>query len=131
MGKLPRGTRLYPEDMITDRAERFLAAELIREQVFLRCKKEIPYSTAVEVVRFKEHQGRGDVTIEAVIHSEREGQKAILIGKKGTMIKAIGSAARQEIAAILGCEVHRRLSVHVAGDWTRSPGSRRRMGYDA
>ena len=128
---LPQGPRLYPEEMYTDRAERFLAAELIREQVFLGCRQEVPYATGVEVVSFNERPKTGDVVIEAIIHVERDSQKGILIGRKGTMIKKIGSAAREEISAVIQCPVHLKLSVHVEKDWTRSEAGRRRLGYDS
>ncbi len=128
---LPQGPRLYPEEMYTDRAERFLAAELIREQVFLNCRQEVPYATGVEVTRFSERPNQGDVVIEAIIHIERESQKGILIGRKGAMIKKIGSEAREEIAAVIQCPVHLKLSVHVQRDWTRSEQGRRRLGYDS
>jgi GTP-binding protein Era len=128
--RLPRGPLLYPEDMLTDRAERFLAAELIREQIFARCRQEIPYSTAVEVEQFTERPSDGDVKIEAVIHVERESQKAIVIGRHGAMIKEIGTAARHAIAKLVNCPVHLKLIVHVEPQWTRSPAARRKLGYE-
>jgi GTPase len=127
---LPRGSHHFPADMFTDRAERFLAAELVREQVFLCCRQEVPYSTAVEVVRFDERPERGDVCIEALIHVERDSQRAILVGKRGATVKKIGMAARQEIAQLLGCTVHLKLTVHLEQDWSHSPQSRRRLGYE-
>jgi GTP-binding protein Era len=129
-GLLPAGPLLFPEEMLTDRAERFLVAEMIREQVFLRCRQELPYATAVEIERFDERPGRGDVMIEAAVIAERESQKPMLIGKGGAMIRDIGSAARAQIARLLGCEVHLRLRVRVEPGWTRSPASRRRLGYE-
>ncbi len=130
MHRLPRGPLLYPEEMITDRAERFLAGELIREQVFHVCRLEIPYSTAVEILSFAENTPDGEVTIEAVIHIERESQKGILIGKKGAQIKKIGTMARREIAKILGCTVHLKLTVHVEKDWSHVPARRHQLGYE-
>jgi GTP-binding protein Era len=129
--RLPRGPQLYPDDMLTDRSERFLCGELIREQVFQRAGQEVPYSVAVEIERFEERPERGDVMIEAIIHAERESQKAILVGKGGQQIKAIGTAARNEISRLLACKVHLRLTVHVERNWTHSPGARRKLGYDA
>jgi GTPase len=128
---LPCGPLLYPEDMLTDRPERFLCAELIREQVFLCFRQEVPYSTAVEVVAFEERAEQKDVRIEAVIFVERESQKAILIGKGGSAIKKIGTAARGEIAQLLDCPAHLQLTVRVADEWTRKPASRRRFGYES
>jgi len=128
--RLPLGPLLYPEDLLTDQPERFLAAELIREQVYLLCQQEIPYATAVEVQRYEERR-KGDVCIEAVIHVEQEGQKAILIGKGGSMIRTIGTAARLEIAAMLDCPVHLGLTIHVETDWSRRPAGRRKLGYES
>lgn len=127
---LPSGPLLYPEDMYTDQAERFLASELIREQIFLRCKQEVPYATAIEIERFQERPDRQDVFIEAVIHVERDSQKAIIIGKGGSMIKEIGIAAREEIGQLLHCPVHLKLTVHVEENWTHSPAGRRKFGYE-
>ena len=130
--RLPEGPALYPSDTLTDQAERFVAAELIREQVYHRCREEIPYSTAVEIVRFEERTGRSgpDVCIEAIIHVEQEGQKGALVGKRGAMIKAIGSAAREEIGRMLDCPVHLGLTIHVEPRWSRTPSGRRKLGYE-
>jgi GTP-binding protein Era len=142
---LPRGAHQFPAELLTDRPERFLAGELVREQVFLCCRQEVPYSTAVEVISFEERAGRGDsrlhrgapegreqtqILIEALIHVERTSQRAILVGKHGATIKAIGTAARQAIGRLLGCTVHLKLTVHVERDWTHSPQGRRRLGYE-
>ncbi|MBW2730888.1 MAG: GTPase Era [Deltaproteobacteria bacterium] len=127
---LPAGPHLYPEEMFTDRAERFLVAEFIREQVFLQCHEEVPFATAVEVERFEERPEKGDVMIEAAIHVEREGQKAIIIGAKGSRIKEVGTLAREEISGLIGCTVHLKLVVRVSRDWTRKPTLRRRFGYE-
>jgi GTP-binding protein Era len=127
---LPEGPALYPEDALTDRAERFLAAELIREQVFLRCHQELPYASAVLVEEFTERERTADVWIEAVIHVERESQKGILIGKQGRMIKTIGQSAREAIGRLLGCEVHLKLTIRVEADWSKRPAGRRKLGYD-
>jgi GTPase len=127
---LPVAPHLYPEDMLTDRAERFLAAELVREQVFLLSHREVPYATAVEVLSFEERPSTKDVVIEAVIHVERDSQRAILVGKGGRVIKQIGTQARLEIAKILGCTVHLRLEVHVERDWSKTPSGRKKLGYE-
>ena len=127
---LPESPHLYPEEMITDRAERFVVAELIREQVFLQCRQEVPYSTAIEIDRYSERERQQDVFIEATIHTERDSQKAILVGKKGSMIKQIGVAAREEITNLLGCKVHLKLTVHVEKNWTGTTAGRRRLGYE-
>lgn len=129
-GLLPEGPHLYPEDMVTDRAERFLAAELIREQVFRQLGDELPYAAAVMVEQWTERPDRGDVVIHAVVHVERPSQKAIMVGKGGARIKAIGMAGRQAIAQMLGCPVHLVLHVKVSPDWSRGAGGLREMGYD-
>jgi GTP-binding protein Era len=129
--RLPVGERLYPEEMLTDRAERFLAAELVREQVFLLLEQELPYSTAVTIEQFQERQAtKGDVMIDANIHVERESQKKIVIGEGGRMVKEIGMRARAEIARLLGCPVHLRLFVKVDPDWTTKQSSLKRLGYE-
>lgn len=127
---LPEGAPLYPEEMVTDRAERFLAEELIREQIFVRCHKEVPYSVAVVVDEFKDRPDRADTCIEATICVERESQKAIVVGKGGRMIKIIGSSARDQIARLLGCVVHLKLVVRVEPNWSRTPSGRRKLGYE-
>lgn len=128
--RLPLGERLYPEEMITDRAERFLAAELIREQVFLLLAEELPYSTAITVENWKERKEQKDVVIDAEIHVERDSQKKIVIGQAGRMIKEIGTMARAEISRLIGCPVHLRLFVKVDPDWTTKDAALRRLGYE-
>ena len=126
---LPEGPRLFPEDMITDLPERFLAAELIREKVFLRTREEVPYATAVVVEEFKEREEKNLVVIKATIQVERESQKGILIGEKGRMLKEIGSQAREEIEALLGAKVFLELWVRVEKNWREDPAALRRLGY--
>ena len=94
---LPEGEPLYGPDMLTDRTERFLAAELVREQLFLRLKQELPYATAVVIESWQERADRGDVVIDALILVERDSQRGIVVGKGGTMIRDVGIAARKEI----------------------------------
>lgn len=125
---LPAGPPLYGPDMLTDRTERFLAAELIREQLFLRLRQELPYATAVVVGNWEERP-QGDVVIDADIVVERESQKAIVVGRAGAMIRDVGTAARAEISQLLDRPVHLRLNVKVAPDWTESPQSIARLGY--
>jgi GTP-binding protein Era len=102
---LPEGPKLFPEDMITDLPERFLAAELIREKVIRLTREEIPYATAVVVEEFKEREGKNLIVIKATIQVERDSQKGILIGGKGHMLKEVGRLAREEIEALLGARV--------------------------
>jgi GTP-binding protein Era len=125
---LPEGAPLYPPDMLTDRTERFLAGELVREQLFLRLRQELPYATAVLVDNWEE-RSQGDVVIDATIVVERDSQKAIVVGKAGAMIKELGTAARGEIAQLLGRPAHLRLHVKVAEEWTQTPEGLARLGY--
>src|SRR5690606_8582859 len=128
--RLPEGPALYPEDMVTDRAERFLAGELVREQLFRQLGEELPYATAVVVDQFAERPDRGDVVIAATIFVERDSQKGIVVGKGGQRIKAIGEAGRAAISELLGCPVHLVLHVKVAPNWSRGGGGLRAMGYE-
>lgn len=127
---LPVGPRLFPEEMYTDRAERFLAGELVREQLFVQLGQELPYSTAVVVEEFEERKDKRDVAIGATIYVERESQKRIVVGKGGARIKEVGQRARLEIGKLLGCEVHLRLFVKVEPAWSSGEGGLRRMGYE-
>jgi len=127
---LPEGQRYFPRDQITDQPERFLAAELIREKILLLTGEEVPYATAVVIERFEEPasaaKSRSDrppiTTISATIYCERAGQKAILIGKQGAMLKQIGTAARKEIEGLLGIRVFLELFVKVQEEWRSSRG---------
>ncbi len=125
---LPEGPQLFPEDMITDLPERFLAGEMIREKVFRLTRQEIPYSSAVVVDEFKEKEDKNLVVIKATIQVERESQKGIIIGEKGRMLKEIGSLARQEIESLLGTKVFLELWVKVEKDWREDPRALRRLG---
>jgi GTP-binding protein Era len=131
-GHLPEAERpLFPPDMLTDQAERTLVAEYVREQVMLLTRDEIPYSCAVEVEEFDEGQRSdrgGLVRISAVIFVERETQKGIVIGKKGAMLKAIGTAARQHMERLLGCKVFLALTVRVEERWSERPRSLEKLG---
>jgi len=126
-GKLPTGEPIFKDDELTDRTERFLVAEMVREQLFLRLHDELPYSVAVEVERWTE--GQGDVTIEAVILVGRESQKRIVVGAGGAMVRDIGIAARKEAAELLGRPVHLKLFVKVAEDWISDREIMDRLGY--
>jgi GTP-binding protein Era len=127
MNHLPEQPRIYPEDQLTDRSERFLAAERVREQVFRHVGDEIPYAAAVEIESFR-HKGKV-LHIDALIYVEKPGQKAVVIGKGGERIKAIGSAARQEMERLFGTQVFLRLWVKVREDWADSERALRGMGY--
>jgi GTPase len=126
---LPEGQRWFPRDQFTDQPERFLVAELIRERILAETGEEVPYASAVVVERFEEPEaaprrrgdGRAPVTrISAAIYCEREGQKAILIGRGGSKLKEIGAGARREIEALLGTRVYLELHVLVREHWRDS-----------
>jgi GTP-binding protein Era len=126
---LPQGPPYFPEDTLTDASARFLAAEMIREQVFRLTGEEIPYATAVTVDTFKE-KSRGDlVKIEATIHLERDSQKGIVIGKSGGKLKQIGVQAREQIEHMLGTKVYLKLFVRVQKNWRKDTKAIRRFGY--
>jgi GTPase len=115
---LPEGPRYFPEDQITDQPVRFMAAETIREQVLVNTKEELPYATTVVVDEFEE--GERLTRIAATIYCERAGQKGILLGKRGQMLKKIGTAARLEIERMLGSKVFLELFVKVRPLWRDS-----------
>lgn len=127
---LPEGPQFYDADQLTDRPEYFIVAELIREQVLKLTREEVPHATAVVVDRMRDHEG-GKLQIEATIYVERPGQKGIIIGKKGQMLKQIGIAARQEIEALLGEKVNLRLWVKVQKNWRSDPAFLKSIGYNA
>lgn len=128
---LPEGQRYYPKDQFTDQPERFLVAELIRERILMETGEEVPYASAVVIERYEEppagakprKDGKLPVTsIAAAIYCERPGQKAILIGKGGSKLKAIGASARHEIESLLGTRVFLELHVVVEENWRESKG---------
>jgi GTP-binding protein Era len=112
---LPEGPALYPEDFLTDLPERFFVAEMIRERILHHTRQEIPYVTGVVIESFKDEQGL--VRIQAAVLVERENQKGILIGRGGSMLKTVGSEARQQIEAFLGTKVFLGLFVKVRENW--------------
>ena len=118
LAALPEGPRYFPEDQVTDQPARFMAAETIREHILLATSEEVPYSTTVLIDEFEE--GKKLTRISATIYCEREGQKAILIGKQGQMLKKIGTAARLQIEKIVGTRVFLELFVKVQPGWRDS-----------
>ncbi len=124
--KLPPGPRLYDPETFTDQTERALVEEMIREQVLLQTRQEVPYAVAVTVSSFEEKDHV--VVIHATIHVERESQKPILIGRGGNKIKSIGQAAREQIELLLGKKVYLELFVRVQEDWTKDPRRLREFG---
>jgi len=127
-GYLPYGPRYYPEDFITDQMERFMVSEIIREKIMEMTEEEVPHSVAVEVAEWKERQD-GLVSISCNIYVERDGQKGIIIGKKGTMLKSIGSAARVDIEHLLNTKVFLELWVKVKKDWRNDEQLLKELGY--
>ena len=115
---LPKGVPYFPEDQITDQPVRFMVAELIREQVLFATNEEVPHATTVVVERFEE--GTRLTRIAAVIYCERDGQKRILVGKQGQMLKSIGTTARLQIEKMVGTRVYLELFVKVRPDWRES-----------
>jgi len=128
-GYLPEGPQLFPEDMITDVSERFIAAEIVREKVTLLTHEEIPYSTAVVVDFFKEDETKNLIRIQAVIQVEKDSQKGIIIGKKGAKLKEIGRQARLEMERFFAARVYLELFVRARKDWTQSDAMLQELGY--
>ncbi len=126
--KLPLGPRYFPEEQITDQQERFMVAELVREQVLEHLFQEVPYAVAVMVEEFKERR-EGMLYISATVYVERETQKGILIGKGGQMLRTIGAAARGEIEKALDSRVYLELWVKVRKNWRKDERELRRFGY--
>jgi len=125
--RLPLGTAVHGPDELTDRSARFLAAEMIREQVMLRLAQELPYATTVEIEQFEDSGPRCE--IGAVIWVERDGQKGIVIGAGGAQLKAIGTAARHAMERLFGRRVFLRLWVKVRENWADDEAALRRFGY--
>jgi len=126
---LPEGPQYFPGDMITDRSERFLAAEIIREKITILTHKEVPYSTAVIVESFKENEAKGLIHIQAAINVEKDSQKGIIIGKRGGMLKKIGTAARLEMEKFFSTRIYLELFVKVQKDWSQNPRMLGEFGY--
>jgi GTP-binding protein Era len=126
---LPEGPQLFPDDILTDMPEKFIVAEMIREKIFRLTRDEVPYSTAVEVESFVEREN-GVIAISAAIVLERATQKGIVIGKRGDMLKKIGSQARQDIERLLATRVFLELFVKVEENWSERPSKLREYGYE-
>jgi GTP-binding protein Era len=126
---MPDGPWLYPEDQSADLPARLLAAEITREKVFLRVHEELPYAASVETTAFEERKD-GSARLEQTIYVEREGQRAILIGKGGQTLKWIGEASRKELAEILGRPVHLFLTVKVKQNWAEERSTYRDLGLE-
>ncbi len=128
--RLPEGPWLYPEDQLSDLSTRALAAEITREKLFLQLQQELPYSITVETENWAESKDGREVRVDQTIYVLRDSQKAIVLGKGGRQIKAIGEAARRELEQILGTRVHLFLFVKVREAWPDDPERFREMGLD-
>jgi len=124
---LPEGPKYYPDDMVSDRPEEFIAAELIREKILTVTRDEVPHSIAVVIERMEDKDDL--LVISALVYVERESQKGIVIGKGGQKLKEIGSLAREEMENLFGCRVFLELRVKVKKDWRSREISLRQLGY--
>ena len=129
IAQLPLGPRYYPPDQVTDQEERFIVAEMVREQVLRQLRQEVPHAVAVQVDEFKERPGKDLVYISANVFVEKASQKGIIIGDGGRQLKRIGRAARQEIEHFLGRRVYLDLWVKVKKKWRKDENELRRLGY--
>jgi GTP-binding protein Era len=128
-GRMPEGAWLYPEDQAADIPLRLLAAEVTREKIYLRLHDELPYASAVETEKW-EDRADGSVRIDQVIYVQRDGQKAIVLGKGGQTVKKIGELARTELEEMLGRRVHLFLFVKVREDWAENREHYREIGLE-
>ncbi len=128
LDNLPCHPPYYPKDMITDKPEKFFAAEIVREKIFTNYKKEVPYSTEVVIESFKEEEKI--IRIRAEIYVERATQRAILLGHKGSRIKKVGIEARKDLEDFFGKHVYLEQYIKVAPDWRKKSRDLRNFGYD-
>lgn len=125
---LPEGPPLFPDDYITDRSERFLASEMVREKLMRRLGAELPYRLSVEIEHFSEEE-EGRLHIAAVIWVEKPSQKAIVIGKGGRLLKAVGTEARLDMENLFECKVFLQLWVKIKSGWSDDERTLKRFGY--
>jgi GTP-binding protein Era len=128
VAKLPEGPHLYPDDELTDLPDRLLAAEIVREQIFLQTRDEVPYGATVETESFKVQ--KGGIRIDAIIYVTKANHKAILIGAKGTRIKEIGTRARKELEKVLETKVDLFLRVNERPGWDEEAARIRATGLN-
>lgn len=129
MAVMPEGPQYYPDDMVIDQPERFVVSELVREKILKLTHQEVPHAVAIVVEEMKERE-EGIVYVRAVIYVERESQKGIIIGKRGSMLKAIGEAARRDIEHLLGSRTFLDLWVKTHKDWRNQQSGLRQLGYE-
>ena len=127
---LPEGPMYFPDDMVTDQPERQIVSEIIREKALSFLQDEIPHGIAVDIMSMKKRQNKELIDVEATLFCERESHKGIVIGKNGTMLKKIGTAARQDIENLLGSPINLKIWVKVKKDWRDSDFLLKNFGYD-
>jgi GTP-binding protein Era len=127
--RLSPGPQFFPPDMVTDRSEEFLIAEIVREKIYYHTREELPYSCAVTIEQIKEEPKKNLLAVMATIFVEKTSQKGIIIGKNGRMIKKIGRDARIEMEKIFSSHVYLELFVKIEKNWSRDTRSLRRLGY--
>ena len=127
---LKEGPMYFPEDYLTDRPERFVVAEIIREKALMYLQDEVPHGIAVEIEKMKERQNKNLMDIRATIICEKKSHKSIVIGENGRKIKGIGKSARKDIEELLGCQVFLELWVKVSPDWRDNNNLLKSLGYD-
>ena len=128
---LPEGPQYFPSDMVTDQPERQIASEIIREKALRLLQDEIPHGIAVEITSMKKRQDKNLVDVQATIYCERDSHKGIIIGKQGSMLKKIGTYARQDIENLLGSPINLQLWIKVKKDWRDSDFLLKNFGYDS
>lgn len=126
---MPQGPKYYPDDHVTDHPERFIISEFIREKVLHLTREEIPHSVAVVIEKIERDEEREIIDVSATIIVDRDSQKGIVIGKKGALLKEIGTKARHDIEMLLGSKVFLELWVKVQKDWRNKPGQLREFGF--
>jgi GTP-binding protein Era len=127
--KLSEGPQYYPADQVTDHPERFVVAELIREKILELTREEIPHSIAVEIEQMKQRDNSDTVYVAAVVYTERDSQKRIVIGKQGSVLKEVGKRARVDIEALLGNKIFLELWVKVKKDWRNQAHQLKNFGF--
>lgn len=129
-GYLKPGPMYFPEDYITDRPEKFIVSEIIREKALMYLQDEVPHGIAIEIESMKERKDKNLIDIRATIMCEKKSHKSIIIGQNGRKIKGIGKSAREDIEKLLGCQVYLELWVKIAQDWRDNNYLLKSLGYD-